>query len=76
MESKRLPPRSMDFDSGWKLWNFASFRQVYDQRFQAKYGFWRPVVGQRTSGPLGVMIERIGDLLGGVVGGRLCRGVL
>jgi hypothetical protein len=32
--------------------------------------------GQRTSGPLGVMIERIGDLLGGVVGGRLCRGVL
>ena len=31
---------------------------------------------QRTSGPLGVMIERIGDLLGGVVGGRLCRGVL
>jgi hypothetical protein len=34
-----------------KLWclideHFDSFQQVYDERFQGKYGFWRPIVGQ------------------------------
>ena len=30
----------------WRLIDehFDSFQQVYDERFQAKYGFWRPVV--------------------------------
>jgi hypothetical protein len=25
--------------------HFDSFRQVYDERYQTKYGFWRPVAG-------------------------------
>ena len=33
----------------WDLWrlmdqHFETFQQVYDERFQAKYGYWRPVV--------------------------------
>ena len=30
----------------WRLLDqhFDSFQQVYDERFAAKYGFWRPVV--------------------------------
>jgi ribosomal protein S27E len=36
-------PRASDL---WRLIDehFATFQQVYDQRFQAKYGFWRPVI--------------------------------
>ena len=36
-------PRASDL---WRLLDehFDSFRQVYDEQFQAKYGFWRPVV--------------------------------
>ena len=38
-------PRASDL---WRLLDehFDSFRQVYDEQFQAKYGFWRPVVDQ------------------------------
>ena len=36
-------PRASDL---WRLMDqhFETFRQVYDEQFQAKYGFWRPVV--------------------------------
>jgi len=36
-------PRASDL---WRLLDrhFATFVQVYDERFQAKYGFWRPVI--------------------------------
>ena len=35
-------PRASDL---WRLIDehFDSFQQVYDERFQAKYGFWRPI---------------------------------
>jgi hypothetical protein len=26
--------------------HFDSFQQTYDERFQGKYGFWRPIVGR------------------------------
>jgi ribosomal protein S27E len=36
-------PRASDL---WRLIDehFDSFQQVYDERFQAKYGFWRPII--------------------------------
>jgi len=36
-------PRASDL---WRLVDrhFAAFQQVYDERFQGKYGFWRPLV--------------------------------
>ena len=36
-------PRASDL---WRLMDrhFETFRRVYDERFQAKYGFWRPIV--------------------------------
>jgi Transposase zinc-binding domain len=36
-------PRASDL---WRLLDqhFETFQQVYDERFAAKYGFWRPVV--------------------------------
>jgi len=36
-------PRAADL---WQLLDrhFPTFQQVYDERFQAKYGFWRPVI--------------------------------
>ena len=37
--------------------HFETFRQVYDERFQAKYGFWRPVVERSAMAFL-----RCGDL--------------
>ena len=38
-------PRASDL---WRLIDehFDSFQQAYDERFQAKYGFWRTIVGQ------------------------------
>jgi ribosomal protein S27E len=41
-------PRASDL---WRLvdQHFESFRRVYDERFQAKYGFWRPVVGRSVA---------------------------
>jgi len=29
--------------------HFDSFQQVYDERYQAKYGFWRPIVKQSVA---------------------------
>ncbi len=39
-------PRDPQASDLWRLLDqhFDSFQQVYDERFQAKYGFWRPVV--------------------------------
>jgi ribosomal protein S27E len=39
-------PRDPQASDLWRLidQHFDFFRQVYDERFQAKYGFWRPVV--------------------------------
>ena len=40
-------PRDRHASDLWRLLDehFDSFRQVYDEQFQAKYGFWRPVAG-------------------------------
>ncbi len=39
-------PRDPQASGLWRLMDehFATFQQVYDDRYQAKYGFWRPVV--------------------------------
>jgi hypothetical protein len=39
-------PRDPQASDLWQLLDqhFATFQQVYDERYQAKYGFWRPVV--------------------------------
>ncbi len=39
-------PRDPQASDLWRLMDehFATFQQVYDDRYQAKYGFWRPVV--------------------------------
>jgi len=41
-------PRASDL---WRLLDehFDSFHQVYDEQFQAKYGFWRPVVARSVT---------------------------
>lgn len=46
---KPLPlyrPRDPQASDLWRLMDqhFESFQQLYDERFEAKYGFWRPVV--------------------------------
>ncbi len=40
---KPRDPQSSDL---WRLINenFDTFQQVYDDRYQAKYGYWRPVI--------------------------------
>ena len=45
-----------------KLWclideHFDSFQQVYDERYQGKYGFWRPVIERSV-----VAFLKCGDL--------------
>ena len=42
-------PRASDL---WQLLDqhFETFQQVYDERFAAKYGFWRPVVEHSREG--------------------------
>jgi hypothetical protein len=49
-------PRASDL---WQLMDrhFETFQQVYDERFAAKYGFWRPVVARSVTAFL-----RCGDL--------------
>lgn len=44
-------PRDPQASDLWRLidQHFDSFRQVYDERFQAKYGFWRPVVDRSVT---------------------------
>ena len=39
-------PRNPQSSQLWRLLDrhFAAFMQVYDDRFQAKYGFWRPII--------------------------------
>jgi hypothetical protein len=39
-------PRDPQASDLWRLMDqhFETFQQVYDEQFQAKYGFWRPVV--------------------------------
>ena len=39
-------PRDPHASDLWQLLDqhFDTFRQVYDERYQAKYGFWRPVI--------------------------------
>ncbi len=39
-------PRDPQISDLWCLIDkhFDSFQQVYDEQFQAKYGFWRPVI--------------------------------
>ena len=39
-------PRDPQASDLWRLMDqhFETFQQVYDERFQAKYGYWRPVV--------------------------------
>ena len=39
-------PRDPCASDLWRLIDeyFDSFQQVYDERFQDKYGFWRPVI--------------------------------
>jgi hypothetical protein len=29
--------------------HFDSFQQVYDERYQAKYGYWRPIIEQSVT---------------------------
>jgi len=44
-------PRDSQACDLWRLidQHFNSFRQVFDERFQAKYGFWRPVVDRSAT---------------------------
>jgi hypothetical protein len=39
-------PRHPPASDLWRLLeqHFETFQQVYDERFAAKYGFWRPIV--------------------------------
>jgi len=52
-------PRASDL---WRLLDqhFETFRQVYDERYQAKYGFWRPVLDRSVAAFL-----KCGDLAEG-----------
>ena len=44
-------PRDPRTSELWRLFDrhFETFRQVYDERFLAKYGFWRPVVARSVA---------------------------
>ncbi len=44
-------PRDPQSSDLWQLLDqhFDSFRQVYDDRYQAKYGYWRPIVEQSVA---------------------------
>ncbi len=55
-------PRNPRASQLWRLMerHFDSFRQVYPERFAAKYGFWRPVVERAVAAFL-----RCGDLAEG-----------
>ena len=52
-------PRDPQASDLWRVLDehFDSFQQVYDQRYQAKYGYWRPIIEQSVAGFL-----RCGDL--------------
>ena len=44
-------PRDPQASDLWRLLDqhFETFQQVYDERFAAKYGFWRPIVERRVT---------------------------
>ena len=44
-------PRDPKASDLWRLLgeHFDSFQQVYDERYQAKYGYWRPIVEQSVA---------------------------
>ena len=44
-------PRDPQASDLWRLLDehFDSFQQVYDQRYQAKYGYWRPIIEQSVA---------------------------
>ena len=44
-------PRDPRASNLWRLLDehFDSFQQVYDERYQAKYGYWRPIVEQSVA---------------------------
>ena len=52
-------PRDPQASDLWRLLDehFDSFQQVYEERYQAKYGFWRPIVAQSVAAYL-----KCGDL--------------
>jgi len=52
-------PRDPQASDLWRLMDrhFDAFQRVYDERFQAKYGFWRPIVERSVTAFL-----RCGDL--------------
>jgi len=56
-------PRDPHASDLWRLMDqhFATFQQVYDERFQARYGFWRPLVERSVAAFL-----KCGDLHEGV----------
>ncbi len=62
-------PRNPQGSDLWRLMDrhFAVFAQVYDERFQAKYGFWRPVIQRSVTAFL-----KCGDLHEGFA--RVCCG--
>lgn len=48
-------PRNPQASDLWRLMDeyFDTFQQVYDGRFAAKYGYWRPVVDRSVEAFLG-----------------------
>jgi ribosomal protein S27E len=48
-------PRNPQASGLWRLLDqhFATFQHVYDERFAAKYGFWRPVIERSVTAFLG-----------------------
>ena len=44
-------PRDPQASGLWQILDqhFETFRQVYDERFQAKYGFWRPIIDRSVT---------------------------
>ena len=44
-------PRDPKASDLWRVIDehFDAFQQVYDERFQAKYGYWRPIVQQSVA---------------------------
>lgn len=44
-------PRNPQASDLWRLLyeQFDSFQQVYDERYQVKYGYWRPIVQQSVA---------------------------
>ena len=44
-------PRDPRASALWRLMDqhFPTFQQIYDERYQAKYGFWRPVIDRSVT---------------------------